>query len=62
MRMNDDVMADLRADRGDPQARRRPRLGIVCKILGHVPVPAVDEWDLIYVRCRSCRRDLTLDA
>jgi hypothetical protein len=57
------AMGDLRADRQKPTvAPRRPVRRIVCRLLGHVRVPAVDEWDLVYVRCRSCRRDLTLDA
>jgi hypothetical protein len=56
-------MGDLRADRGRAEAPvpRKVR-SLVCRVLGHVPVPDVDEWELVYVRCRSCRRDLTLDA
>ena len=56
-------MGDLRADRQGPTvAPRRPVRRLVCRLLGHVRVPAVDEWDLVYVCCRSCGIDLTLDA
>jgi len=55
-------MGDLRADRGRPAPERRRLRGVVCRVLGHVPIPDIDEWELVYVRCRSCRADLTLDA
>ncbi|HSL11998.1 MAG TPA: hypothetical protein VLA82_11850 [Actinomycetota bacterium] len=54
-------MGDLRADRGPgrPSETRLVRRAI-CRLLGHVPDAAVDEWGLVYVRCRACRQDLTL--
>jgi hypothetical protein len=53
-------MGDLRADRGpSPAADPRQVRGLVCRLLGHVPDAAVDEWDLVYVRCRSCWKDLS---
>ena len=56
-------MGDLRADRGHGRSGHARRVRrVICRMLGHVPDAAVDEWELVYVRCRSCLRDLTGDA